>query len=65
MNWFEALQLAIRLIGAITPIIGALGASGHETVDPTHLSEQDKAHIALLHAAINTPASAKASNQTG
>lgn len=53
MNWFSALQLALRLLGAITPVIGALGASGHDTVDPSHFSPTDKAEIARLHAVVN------------
>lgn len=37
MQWFEALQLAIRLVTAITSVIGQMHVSGHDLVDTTKM----------------------------
>ncbi len=53
MSWFEALQLALRLIATIAPIIGQLHVSADEPIDPTVLSQKDKQALADLHSHVN------------
>jgi hypothetical protein len=53
MNWFDALQLALRLIQAIAPVIGTQGVSGHALIEPAVFSDDQKRAIAELHAHVN------------
>lgn len=55
MSWFEALQLSLKLLQAITPIIGTAGVSGQAAVDPVCLPADVKADVAKLHAHVNAP----------
>jgi len=55
MTWFEALNLAIRLIQTITPIIGTVTHSGASPLDPAALDPTDVAALAALHAHVQGP----------
>jgi hypothetical protein len=53
MNWFDGLQLALRLIQAITSVIGTQGVSGHAPIEPAVFSDDQKRAIADLHTQVN------------
>ncbi len=54
MSWFDALQLALRLLTVITPIVGQIHVTGNDPVDPALLSDADKQALADLHATVNS-----------
>ncbi len=64
MTWYAALQLAIQLIQAITPIIGQIGHNGHDLVTvsalPSHVQNGLRQLVAHLDTVALVPPAAPA-----